>query len=248
MANDKDLSRRGFVKLCTTALVAAGAHRNALAVPEGRSQTYERVQLVHPEGRPLRLAEIVEGEAYVFHYPYAVTPCFLIDLGRETATASKLKTESGTSYDWRGGIGPERSVVAFSAICAHRMTHPAKHVSFINYRHERVRFKDSDERTMERDGVIFCCSERSVYDPRQGCRVLGGPAKQPLAAIELAWSEADDTLYATGSYGGEMYERFFEKFGSRLALEYRTQHIKEPVRESTTVMPMDEYSSNTVSC
>ena len=33
-----------------------------------------------------------------------------------------------------GGIGRDKSVVSFSAICAHKLSHPSRNISFINYR------------------------------------------------------------------------------------------------------------------
>ena len=227
MTDDHDRSRRSFVKICTSALVMLGAHGRTLAEPAGPARGYERAQLVDNDNRPIRLSDLVAGTNYVFHYPYAVTPCFLINLGQPTARDLTLTTQGGKSYRWTGGIGPDHSVVAFSAICAHRMSHPAPSVSFINYRHDRVSFGDEERGTTERSGVIYCCSEKSVYDPREGCRVLSGPAEQPLAAIRLEHDSGDGSIYATGSYGGEMFDRFFDKFGFRLALEYRTDAIRE---------------------
>src|SRR5690606_7160076 len=126
---------------------------------------------------------------------------------------------------WSGGIGPQRSVVAFSAICAHKMTHPARQVSFINYRHSPATFRDSDYRTAERAQVIYCCSEKSVYDATAGARVLGGPAPQPLATILLE-QDGDGTLYAVGTEGGALFDAFFERFSSRLSLELRTEDVR----------------------
>ena len=70
--------------------------------------------------------------------------------------------------------------------------------------------------------VIFCCSEKSVYDPAGGARVLGGPARQPLATILLQSDPESGALSALGTVGGEMYDAFFEKFAFRLALEHET--------------------------
>jgi arsenite oxidase small subunit len=248
MTDKHDHARRGFVKLCSSALVLLGAHRTVLAVGEAEPRSHERVRLVTEDGRPLRLSDLKPGESYVFHYPYAVTPSFLIDLGQPTARDLTLVTEDGKTYRWDGGIGPQHSVVAFSAICAHRMSHPAPSVSFIDYRHEEVTFRDSRKQTAQRSGVIFCCSEKSVYDPGTGCRVLGGPAKQPLAPIRLEQDPTSGDIYATASYGGEMYAKFFEKFGFRLALEHPDSKIREPVRDTSSVVPMAHYSQNRIRC
>lgn len=128
------------------------------------------------------------------------------------------------------------------------MSHPAREVSFINYRHAPARFKDKAERPVQRAQVIYCCSEKSVYDPAQGARVLGGPAKQPLAAILLEQDPTDGTLYAAGADGGAMFDRFFREFGFRLALEYRTRDIRALARATATVVLLADYCRNQVLC
>ena len=128
------------------------------------------------------------------------------------------------------------------------MTHPAKTVSFINYRHEEVSYRDHAKQLVKRGGVIFCCSEKSVYDPARGATVLGGPAKQPLCAILMEHDPVEDALYALGSHGGEMFERFFDAFAPRLQLEWQRSDVRAPVRGSTTVVPIDEYSRTQMLC
>ncbi|MDH3563900.1 MAG: hypothetical protein OEN49_11015, partial [Gammaproteobacteria bacterium] len=135
-----------------------------------------------------------------------------------------------------------------SAICAHKMSYPADEVSFINYRHQTVSFRNKSEAVIRRSQVIYCCSEKSVYDPLQGARVLGGPAPQPLAAIMLEYDERDGSLYAAGIYGGDMLELFFEKFAFRLSLEFKTSNIREKVTRTATVMPLTQYSRSQVQC
>ncbi len=241
------VGRRDFVKLCMTAVAAAG-HRVGWAMPEGATKTYERCQLVDVSGEPLRTDALVVGETYVFNYPYVATPCFLLDLGEAATPEGDFVTERGSHYVPSAGVGPTRSVVAFSAICAHKMTHPAKSVSFINYRHEKVRYFGKDQQGHEGSQVIFCCSERSVYDARDGARVLGGPAPQPLASIELEYDERDHGLYAVGTRGGEMFSQFFEKFTSRLQLEHGFAEVDRLVRERSEVLPLDEYCRNRILC
>lgn len=241
------INRRGFVKFCMTAL-AVGGQRLALARPEGELKTYRRSLLVDGTQRPLRVADLVVGENYIFHYPYVTTPCFLVNLGAPTSPKIELQTETGQSYRWQGGVGPDKSIVAFSAICAHKMTHPAKSVSFINYRHERVRFQDKSRQESEGSQLIYCCSEKSVYDARNGARVLGGPAKQPLAAIQLSYDATKDNLYALGTYGGEMFDKFFTRFTARLQLEYLTSEVDRQVGEHTEVTPLDQYCKTQVLC
>jgi len=128
------------------------------------------------------------------------------------------------------------------------MSHPARSVSFINYRHGETRFLDSDNRIEERPGIIYCCSENSVYDPARGAEVLGGPAPQPLAAIELEYDAAGDHIYATGTVGGEMFERYFVSFHDRLVLQLERTDIDRAVTESAELMLLSEYTRNQISC
>jgi len=242
------ISRRSFVKLCASALAMVGANPSLLAQPDGELHRHHRVKLVNTEDRPLTPSDLKVGENYLFHYPYIATPCFLLNLGRPAEQYPLLQTEAGKSYRWQGGVGPERSVVAFSAICAHKMSHPARAVSFINYRHKAVHFRNKDEALTQRAQVIYCCSEKSVYDPMQGARVLGGPAPQPLAAILLEHDERDGSLYAAGTYGGEMFDQFFEKFSFRLTLEFKTANIREEVTHTATVLPLAQYCQTQVLC
>ncbi len=246
MSSPYGMTRRGFVRLCASALTLISALPSALAQPGARLRRYERVRLVDVNDRPVTSESLAVGENYLFHYPFLATPCFLLNLGR-AALPTQLKTEDGQSYPWQGGVGPDRSVVAFSAICAHKMSHPARMVSFINYRHERVRYQDSGERPAEQAQVIYCCSEKSVYDPAQGARVLGGPAKQPLAAIVLE-EGGDGALHAVGTFGGEMFDRFFREFGMRLALEHGTSKIRTPVAGTAQVMRLADYSGQLMRC
>lgn len=248
MSRKPKISRRSFVKLCASTIAMVGANPNLLAQPDGEFHRYRRARLVDTEGRPVAATDLKIGENYLFHYPYIATPCFLLNLGRPMEQHTQLMTEDGKPYRWQGGVGPERSIVAFSAICAHKMSHPARSVSFINYRHNAVSFRNANKTFTQRSQVIYCCSEKSVYDPTQGARVLGGPARQPLAAIRLEYDERDGSLYAAGLYGGEMFARFFEEFYFRLTLEFRTTNIHEQVTKTATVVPLAQYCKNQVLC
>ena len=247
MSGDTRFNRRSFVKLCASAVAMITASPRLLAQQDGTVRRYQRANLVDAQNIPIRLADLQEGESYLFHYPYISTPCFLLNLGRPTAQRALLETKNGRSYLWQGGVGPKRAVVAFSAICAHQMTHPARAVSFINYRHQRVNFKDKDKNETKRASVIYCCSEKSVYDPAEGARVLGGPAPQPLAAVLLEHNQADDRLAAVGIYGGEMFDKFFEEFTFRLQLEHQVTDVR---RQSATaqVVKLSEYCATQVLC
>lgn len=243
------MKRRGFVKLCMSAVAGVSASPELLAQGNRTLHKYERVGLIdHLSHQPIGASSLTVGETYLFHYPFVTTPCFLIDLGRPLKARQSLETRSGEHYRWPGGAGPGRSVVAFSAICAHKMSHPAPSVSFINYRHEEVKFRNSNDKVVQGSGVIYCCSEYSVYDPARGARVLGGPAPQPLAAIALDYDKSNDAFYATGTIGGEMFDKYFEKFGQRLVLDFERLDIRQATTGTADTMLLRDYSANQILC
>ena len=241
MADSRPLDRRKFLKICAGAGAAAAASPSLIQRAAGALRPGERVRLVDAAGETLRPDTLTVGRSYVFLYPYETTPCFLIDLGSPAEPGEELQTSDGRAYRWSGGVGPQRSIVAFSAICAHKMSYPTRSVSFIDYRHKPVS-EDTGSNWWQRGQVIYCCSEGSVYDPRDGARVMAGPAPQPLAAIGLEFVEDEQALYATGVYGGAMLEQFLEKFGFQVALAHQTDDIWRLASGSTTVWPLDEYS------
>ncbi|MFT5449902.1 MAG: arsenite oxidase small subunit [Gammaproteobacteria bacterium] len=243
------LGRRSFVKLCATSAAAISASPQILAQGSAAPlKLYQRVRLTNSLGEPLKASRLDPGTSHIFNYPYATTPCFLLNLGKPVTDGVTLHTAAGAPYFWPGGVGSGRSVVAFSAICAHKMSHPAEAVSFINYRHESVNYRDRHEQLTTRDGVILCCSEKSVYDPAKGASVLGGPARQPLCSILLEFDDADDALYALGSFGGEMFDQFFARFGPRLQMEWGTSNLREVVSGTAQVVPISEYSRTQMMC
>jgi Rieske Fe-S protein len=234
------MQRRNFIKACA-ATCAVGAHE-MLAAENLSPHFYSRAQLVNEGGQPLKAASLVAGRNYIFHYPFESTPCFLLNLGKATVRDVQLKTEGGASYQWAGGVGSRRSIVGYSAICAHRMSYPTPQISFISYREQ------SAPAGAMRPNMIHCCSEHSEYDPAAGAKVLGGPAPQPLAAILLEHDAKSDALYATGTLGGEMFNAFFEKYGFKLAIDYGSSNTRQPVAARTVVKELQQFCKQQVRC
>lgn len=232
------MKRRDFVQACV-----AGAACSALAdagAAATQARMYRRAKLVDHKGEPLRISSLQPGTNYVFDYPYASTPCFLLRLATPVAGGVELRTESGQHYRWAGGIGPDKCVVAYSAICAHKMTYPTKQVSFIAYR-------DAPSPVAGAGRVITCCSDRSVYDPAAGARVVSGPAPQPLASILLEHDPKADEVFAVGTFGGEMFAEFFRKYDFRLQLEMGPRARNE-VEGTSVVRTLDNYSTQWAKC
>jgi arsenite oxidase small subunit len=233
------MDRRSFVRNCT---LAAGWFAGGLALPtHAAPRHYGRVRLITDLGEPLRAADLEPRAQYVFAYPFAATPCFLFDLDRAVPGRNGLETEAGVRYDWPGGVGPKRSLVAYSAICAHKMAHPTRTISYISFRPARSEYEPEE-------GVISCCAENSRYDPASGARVIDGPADQPLAAILLEYDAVTDGVYAVGTLGGEMFRRFFETFEARLSLEYPNGNARGVLEGEAMVRRLEDFSDNVVSC
>jgi Rieske Fe-S protein len=231
------MRRRQFLEFCAASAAASGA---SPAFAGARPQYYRRARLVDERGAPLKARALPAHRNLIFHYPYTATPCFLLNLGRPLKAAARLQTADREEYEWRGGVGPHSSIVAYSAICAHQLAYPTREISFISYRTEksaRNRFGN----------VIHCCAEHSQYDPANGARVVAGPAPQPLAAILLEHDAGTDELDAVGTLGGELFRQFFAKYAVRLSLEPGGA-ISRPVSSACVVQDLENYCRQQVKC
>jgi len=231
------MRRRNFMLACAAQALAASTRA---APADATPRLYTRARLVDPSGRPLQARSLPANRNFIFHYPFAGTPCFLLNLGKPTKPSAKLKTADERSYDWPGGVGADHSVVAYSAICAHRLTYPTREISFISYREQQSAGSKFAH-------VIHCCSEHSQYDPAEGAKVLAGPAPQPLAAILLEHDPATDGLVATGTLGGELFNEFFSKYEFKLALDFQGRP-RTAVAGSCVVSELTEYCRQQVKC
>ena len=134
MTTKKSVGRRRFVKLCASTAAAVAACPDSLVGAVNHGEFYEKVQLHNHENSPLRASALEPDKNYLFFYPFISTPCFLIRLNKPVHRVEHPSTRDGSSYNWPGGVGPEQQIVSFSAICAHKISHPSVQVSFINYR------------------------------------------------------------------------------------------------------------------
>ena len=235
------MERRDFMGACSGALLcSAMAAPQPLFARTAKPQSYERVRLLDANGGPLRASDLPKRRNLVFTYPYVATPAFLLDLGKPAAPTSGLPDANRQSYAWPGGVGPSRSIVAFAAICAHQLAYPTREISFISYR-------DKAGGANRRGEVIHCCAEHSQYDPAAGARVLAGPAPHPLTAILLEYDAASDSLAATGTLGGEVYDAFFAKYDFRLAMEFGGRE-RSLVSGETRVLPIEQVGRQQVRC
>ena len=238
------MERRKFIQICVAAAAPCAAGPAPAQAPATKSalatRHYNRVKLTDGDSKPVLAKSLKTNHNYVFNYPYQSTPCFLLNLDKPLAEKVGLKTENGNSYDWPGGVGGNRTIVAYSAICAHKLAYPTRQVSFIG-------FRASPSAVNARGKVITCCADKSVYDPFAGARVVSGPAPQPLAAILLEHDTRTDQLYAVGTFGGEKFNEFFQKYDFKLSMEMGSKS-RDVVTGSTTLSDLANYSIQTAQC
>jgi arsenite oxidase small subunit len=231
------MERRTFMMACAATALAPPIQ----AMPvDAKPRFYSRARLVGPGGKPIKSQALAANRNFIFHYPFAGTPCFLLNLGKPVAAADNVLRADGASYAWTGGIGPAHSVVSYSAICAHKLAYPTRDVSFIRFQSERSPTSDGN--------VIHCCADHSVYDPAAGARVLSGPAPQPLAAILLDYDAATDGVAALGTVGAEQFDAFFRKYDFKLTMEYGQGKAHVAVGPTTVVRELTQYCRQTIQC
>ena len=232
----EDAERRDLMRQAAC-VASAWAASGALPSIAGEQQQHARSRLVNHLGDPFLAKQLKVGEPHLFNYPFVASPVFLLAMDRGVAGAV-LTTESKQAYDAPAGVGPQKSIVAFSAICAHKLMYPTPQLSFIGV---RKGFEN------EPSQVIHCCGDNSRYDPAQGARVIAGPAPQPLAAVLLSWDAKTDQLHAIGTQGGEMFKAFFDKYAFKLDTEYGAR-ARSASGATTVVQPAAVYSKQWQSC
>lgn len=234
------MDRRTFVESCAaSATCLTGAMALPVFAADAKPKNYARVVLTNEFGDPLKASTLKPQTNYVFHYPFEATPVFLLDLARP-ALPQQLSTKANAIYAWPGGVGPKRSLVAFSAICAHQLVYPTQQVSFISFR------KSKAQKGLQ-DNLIHCCADHSQYDPARGAQVLGGPAEQPLCAVLLEHDAKADTLTAYATLGGELFDEFFKKYEFKLSLDVGPK-AKNSVQSRAVVSELDKFCRNPIQC
>ena len=235
--NRAAMDRRRFARLGLCGMAGAVLRARAARgeTPASTSlERYGRVLLTGATAEPLRAAALDPEEEYLFFYPFASTPCLLLNLGRPVA-GTAVPVREGAAYGWAGGVGPWRSIVAFTAICPHQFAHPEKAFSPIGYH------RTGQPATVAggREALIVCCAHGSAFAPDAGGRLEQGPAEVPLATVVLAWEAAEDRLFAEGVLGPDSFEQFFRNFRGR---------SRDHIRGEAPVMRLHEYSTTVARC
>jgi Rieske Fe-S protein len=193
-----DETRRNFLKLVAVAGVigavgggVAGALDYAGRPPVVGLSSYPAVQLQDVDGSVLTASKVMAeynvttSDALVFDYPLSNEPNLIINL-------ASAEGESGAT-DVPGGVGPQGSIVAFSAICQH-LGCSVPSIAFYP--------PNTCPRTFGTLAFyIHCSCHGSTYDVTRGAANLTGPAVRPLPQVTLQWRTADDSLWAIGVTG-----------------------------------------------
>jgi Rieske Fe-S protein len=233
-------NRRGFVKACAAAaMAAAAAHR--LAQPAFALEQAPRLKLVDKAGTPIKAGALAVGANYIFLYPYVSTPCLLLRLSAATPRDVTRTDRDKATYVWPGGVGKDGAVVAYSAICAHLLSYDSSETSFVTYSEALSELSGAER-------AITCCAHASAFDPANGGAVVAGPAEFPLAAVELEHDADSDELTAVGLIGTALIDNFFEAYRAELNAEYGRGAYRALLEAETTVMPIDEYSAAVIQC
>jgi len=238
------MDRRTLLKTCSVVaiemMVNPSIFNKLLAQEKELYKAYQKTMLVKENGQPFSTSDIQPNTALLFFYPYTSTPCYLINTGSEIKPA-KIKLNNGKEYEFKGGIGKNKSIVAYSAICPHQWAYPTKDFSLINYYPPTEKSQATGK-----SGVIQCCAHMSVYDINNGGQVLEGPAEYPLAAIELI--EENGIIYATGVIGPDQFGEFFDMYKSDLIAQYGNIRKAKETPDKTIVMEVGKYVKEQIKC
>jgi Rieske Fe-S protein len=240
------MQRRGFLKLTgTTAaaiVVAPSLITERLYADDGKLyQSYEKIMLIDADGNPLKASSIVKEENYVFNFPHISTPCILVDLGEKTQKDITLSADDGTEYVFKGGIGKKGSIVAYSAICPHQLTHPQPDTTFFQYVPNGTKTLAYDK---TEGGVFVCSSHLSAFTPKNGGKRVSGPATEGLTQIVLE-IDADDVLWAVGALGPNRFHDYLDAFKGEFKKYYGNKRkAKKFVKKEAKVVTLKNFSSD----
>jgi len=239
------MERRNFLRLSAASAMAVAVTPSLItqklyAEDGSLFKTFEKVQLKDAEGHALKSKALVAEENYVFMYPYASTPSIMVDLAGGAPKDTKLKAEDGTEYIFRGGAGAKGTLVAYSAICPHQLTHPTREMSMFQYVAEKGKTLSYDK-----GGVFVCSSHLSAFEPKEGGRVVGGPANQGLASIILE-IDADDNIWAVAVLGPVKFQEFFDAFKQTHKKVYGRRGAKKLVKTEIKVQTLQNFSAELV--
>ncbi len=157
LPDEESISRRKLLKTAGCAGAAALVIGGLAGRADASTGTYPQVRIAN-------LRDIREGKPIKFDYPLIGRKSLLIDCGCRV----------------EGGIGPKKSIVAYSMFC----THLGCGVEL--------------DRNSE---MLICECHQSVYNPGESGRVVEGPAPGSLPMISLDIDNSNGEIFATGVAG-----------------------------------------------
>jgi len=194
--DEVDETRRNVLKLAAVAGLlgagglgfAGGALQYAQPPVVGES-SYQRTQLLDLDGTPLTAAKaeseynVATADLLVFNYPLENEPNFFLNVA--PAPGSSV---GATNVPF--GVGSQKSLVAYSAICQH-LGCPEPALSY--YPPGASPPNTPGGKTF----YIHCSCHGSTYDVTNSAANLTGPAVLPLPQVILE-EASDGTIWATG--------------------------------------------------
>lgn len=153
--------------------------------PQAGAASFPRVQLLYSDGTPVLASTYRYGSSstslIVFNYPLDNEPNLLLNL----ASAAP------------GGVGPNNTLVAYSAVCQHLGCTPP----FISYYPP-----GSCNGYNGGAAFIHCVCHGSTYNPGVqapggGAAIITGPTVSPLPQVLLEWDQTTDEVFAVGVVG-----------------------------------------------
>lgn len=148
------VDRRDFLKLSGTAAILAGT-------ATGKVQAFAS-SLPYKSVKVANIKDLKEDQPIFFNYPDESSPAALVKLGVEAI----------------GGVGPQRDIVAFSALCTHQGCP-------LSYQKKR----------------FVCACHYSMFDPAKNGQTYQGHASQWLPQITLRLDPTTGDIYAEGIEG-----------------------------------------------
>lgn len=214
-----DPSRRMFLKgiligIGVVAVASAVPLINSLNPPQVSLKKYPWMIIVDSNGDPIKASSIPVNDPTIllFQYPLLGDITFLINMGDENDNPVEIPPtevvipQTGKTYRFPGGVGPHKSIVAYSAICQHLGCVPPE-LHFYPPKYFKPGGAPPNYLPPEAynaainagaKSVIHCDCHGSTFDPWRGAAVLTGPTVRPLPYVELYWDPNTDYLYAIG--------------------------------------------------
>lgn len=254
-----DEKRRKFLKglvfgIAAAAVVGIIPGIDVIVPPVISASGFPKSLLVDSSGSPIKASELPVNSPYIviFEYPMTGEPNFLLNLGDSSGKPVEIPPtkvtvpQTGDTYDFPGGVGPNKSIVAYSAICQHLgCTPPYIHFYPPQYvSPSQLTASEPDQLTAEAllaakqakvPAIFHCDCHGSTFDPYRGAAVLTGPTQRPLPAVILEWDSSTDYLYAVGSVGVGVYPSGSNGVPSKDPKSDLDSSFGSPVGNKTTV-------------